>query len=196
HGPRQLLQGAEVDAQGDPRSEEERRVSRRPQAVEGSPQGQPHAVARVHVEPHEPVGQARDAPGLVPDHGSDDPGHRARQARGGPGARQRADRRGPAGADDLRAARPPEPAPRAPPALAGPATLDFFPTAPCTSSTLRGPTSRKAMMRHGHASPPSNFQGKAPMMQRVLRTFSMSPPTFSAWMQPSGKARQSIGKMS
>jgi hypothetical protein len=45
------------------------------------------------------------------------------------------------------------------------------------------------MMRHGHASPPSNFHGNAPMMQRVLSTFSMSPPTFSAWMQPSGKAR-------
>src|SRR5262249_49526975 len=148
-----------------------------------------HALAGVHVEPHEPAGQARDAPRLVPDHGSDDPGDRARQARGGPGARHRVDRRGPAGADDLRPARPAEPAPRAPPALAGPPSFDAFPTASCTSSTLRGPTSRNARIRHGQASPPSNFHGKAPMMQRVFSTFSMSPPTFSAWMQPSGNAR-------
>src|SRR5262249_58317690 len=72
----------------------------------------------MHAEPHESTGQTRDAPRLVPDHGSDDPGDRAREARGGPGARQRADRRGPSGADDVRPARPPEPAPRAPPALA------------------------------------------------------------------------------
>ena len=42
-------------------------------------------------------------------------------------------------------------------------------------------------MRQGQASPPSNFHGKAPMMQRVLSTRSMSPPTFSAWTQPSGR---------
>ena len=57
------------------------------------------------------------------------------------------------------------------------------------SSTDRPPTSKKAMIRHGQDSPPSNFHGKAPMMQRWLSTFSMSPPTFSAWMQPLGKAR-------
>ncbi len=45
------------------------------------------------------------------------------------------------------------------------------------------------MIRHGQASPPSNFHGNAPMTQRVLSTRSISPPTFSAWMQPPGKAR-------
>jgi 2,3-dimethylmalate lyase len=57
------------------------------------------------------------------------------------------------------------------------------------STTSPSPQSRKAMHRPGPASPPSIFSGKKPMTHRVSSTASMSPPMFSAWMQPNWNAR-------
>src|SRR5207247_4813526 len=109
--------GLEVDLEGTSRPQEERRHGGRAHAREGSSEGQPDAVAGVDVEPDEPAREARDASRIVPDDGRDARRDRHRQAGGRARAHQRAPGRRAPRADDARSAGPPQPPPRAPPAL-------------------------------------------------------------------------------
>src|SRR5262249_51827242 len=110
----ELLEGAEVDPEGAPRAQENRGYGGRAQARQGSPEGQPDALARVDLEPHEPAGQARDAPRDVPLDGRDAERDRQGPPRRSSGARPRPPRRGPPRPDPPGPAGPPQPAPRAP----------------------------------------------------------------------------------
>ncbi len=112
HGPGQLRQGPARADEGDSQPQEGRGHRRRARPVQGASQGEPDALARVHVVSNEPIGVSRDALRLVHVHGRDAGRDRPRaDGRGGHAHPPRA-RRGAALAPDPGGGGPSPPPPR------------------------------------------------------------------------------------